>query len=111
MRPLKMFAFLLALTCAAVAQEPPAGYKKNCMSCHGVDGKANTTAGQKMKIPAFSSDVVQSLTDDQLFEAIANGLNHKQYPHAFARKGVSGLEIRENVRFIRACKPAKPSKP
>jgi mono/diheme cytochrome c family protein len=110
-RSLTIFALLLALTCAAVAQGPPAGYKRNCMSCHGVDGKAGTPAGQKMKVPPFSSDAVQALTDDQLFDTIANGTTHKQYPHAFGRKGVSGPEIREIIRFIRACKPATPGKP
>lgn len=111
MKLLSMFALLLALASAAVAQEPSVSYKKNCMSCHGVDGKANTTAGQKMKIPPFSSDAVQAMTDDKMFDTIANGLEHKQYPHAFARKSVSGLEIHEIIRFIRSFKPVKPAKP
>ena len=107
MRQLKMFACLLALTCAAVAQEPSASYKKNCMNCHGIDGKANTAAATKMKIPSYAAGEVQNLTDEQLFDTIATGTGHKQYPHAFAKKGVSGLEIREIIQFIRACKPAK----
>jgi mono/diheme cytochrome c family protein len=89
---------------SAFAQEPPASYEKNCITCHGVDGKGNTAAGKKMNLPQLGSAEVQKLTDDQLYDTIANGTTHKQYPHAFARKGVSGLEIRDIIKFIRSLK-------
>ena len=49
-----------------MAQEPSASYKKNCMNCHGIDGKANTAAATKMKIPSYAAGEVQNLTDEQL---------------------------------------------
>ncbi|HTK94253.1 MAG TPA: cytochrome c [Terriglobales bacterium] len=104
-----LFAVLLTLTfvSAAFAQEPPASFEKNCITCHGVDGKANTTAGKKMNIPDLASAAVQKLSDEQMFDTIANGIAHKQYPHAFSKKGVSGLEIREIIKYIRWLKTAK----
>jgi mono/diheme cytochrome c family protein len=98
-----MFAFV----CPAFSQEPPASFEKNCITCHGVDGSANTTAGKKMNIPPLYSDQVQKLTDAQMFDTIANGTSHKEYPHAFAKKGVSGLEIREMIKYIRSLKAAR----
>ncbi len=107
-----LFAVLLVLTFvgSVFAQEPPASFEKNCITCHGVDGSANTTAGKKMNIPPLYSDQVQKLTDDQMFDTIANGTTHKEYPHAFAKKGVSGLEIREIIKYIRYLKTAKQAK-
>ena len=107
MKRLLTALLLLTLIGSAFAQEPPAPYEKYCINCHGVDGKADTAAGKKMKLPALGSDEVQKLTDEQMYDTIANGTSHKQYPHAFAKKGVSGLEIREIIKFIRSLKTGK----
>jgi mono/diheme cytochrome c family protein len=107
MKTVPVLLLMLSFLGSAFAQEPPASYERYCINCHGADGKANTTAGKKMKLPSFASDEVQKQTDGQLFDSIANGTTHKQYPHAFARKGVSGLEIREIIKFIRSLRAGK----
>lgn len=107
MKRLLTALLLLTLIGSAFAQEPPAAFEKNCINCHGVDGKGNTAAGKKMNIPDLGSAAVQKLSDDQLYSTIANGTSHKQYPHAFANKGVTGAEIHQIVTFIRSLKTAK----
>lgn len=107
MKRLLAALLLLLLIGSAFAQEPPAAFEKNCINCHGVDGKANTVAGKKMNIPSLGSPDVQKLSDDELYATIANGTSHKQYPHAFANKGVTGAEIRQIIVFIRSLKAGK----
>ena len=107
MRQLVVFGLFLLLVSAALAQEAPAAFQKHCASCHGMDGKADTTAGKKMNIPPFSSDAVQEHSDDELYDHIANGTGHRGYPHAFAKKGMAPGDIRNIVAFIRSFRKAK----
>ena len=107
MRILTALAIVFMLTLAAAAETvrvAPPLYSDTCQKCHGADGKAHTTAGAKMQIPDLGSPQVQKLSDDDLFDAIAYGKTHKQYPHAFAQRGVSGRAIRDVVGFIRTLK-------
>ncbi len=107
MKKVPVLLLLLSFLGSAFAQEPPAAFEKNCIMCHGVDGKGITAPGKKMNIPNLASPEVQKLTDDELYATIANGTGHKQYPHAFASKGVTGVEIHEIVKFIRSLKTTK----
>lgn len=83
-------------------------YEKNCATCHGSDGAGNTAAAKRMKIPDLRSKEVQHLSDKELFNTIAYGNGHKQYPHAWADKGMSGVLIRDLVDYLREL--AKPTK-
>ena len=49
-------------------------WKAKCASCHGVDGKGETETGKKMKVPDFTTAVVQSRTDDQIKKSINDGI-------------------------------------
>lgn len=83
-------------------------FEQHCAVCHGKDGAGKTEAATRMKIPDLRSKQVQQLSDKQLFDTIAYGDGHKQYPHAFARKGMSGVLIRDLVDYLRElAKPAK----
>ena len=104
MRMLTALAFIVCLSLAAAAQDPPELYKKTCQNCHGADGEGNTVPGKKMNIPDLASPEVQSLSDEAMFETIAYGQQHKQYPHAYAERGVSPAVIRDLVKFIRTLK-------
>jgi mono/diheme cytochrome c family protein len=53
----------LALVLATAGSAPAAAeadgkalFEKNCMKCHGPDGSADTSAGKKMKTPAWGPD-------------------------------------------------------
>ncbi len=50
-------------------------WKSKCSSCHGMDGKAQTEKGKKMKIADYSSKEWQAnAKDDQLLKAINEGV-------------------------------------
>jgi mono/diheme cytochrome c family protein len=87
-------------------------FEKNCASCHGKDGSGKTPAAAHMKIPDLRSQEVQQLSDKQIFDTIAYGTGHKQYPHAWADKGMTGVLIRDLVEYLRELvkPPKKPAK-
>ena len=104
MRMLTALAFIVCLSFVAAAQNPPELFKKTCQNCHGADGKGNTVPGKKMNIPDLASPAVQGLSDEAMFETIAYGQQHKQYPHAYAERGIPPASIRDVVKFIRTLK-------
>jgi mono/diheme cytochrome c family protein len=46
--------FVLILSSAALAADGAELFAKNCGSCHGADGKAETPAAKAMKVPAIA---------------------------------------------------------
>jgi mono/diheme cytochrome c family protein len=66
-------ATAFAASLCLAAEEPAAIYKRQCASCHGPDGAGKTGAGKAFKLRALGSPAVQSQTDEQLFNVIANG--------------------------------------
>ncbi len=83
-------------------------FEKTCASCHGADGAGKTEAAAKLKIPDLRSKEVQQLSDKELFDTIAYGTGHKQYPHAWLDRGINGALIRDLVDYVRQL--AKPPK-
>jgi mono/diheme cytochrome c family protein len=84
-----------------------ATYKAQCSKCHGIDGSASTPAGKKLGAADLRSQKIQALPDDKLFATIAYGAKHKEYPHAFARRGLETKQIAELVLYIRKLSPSK----
>lgn len=93
------FICLLSLPVGALAQAEDT-YKAQCSSCHGADG-GGSPAGKKLGVPDLRSQQVQSLSDDELFQTIAHGVRHKQYPHVFINRGLTAKQIVELVTLIR----------
>jgi len=85
----------------ALALDPPPAYMKHCASCHAADGsgRASSAIG---KIPDLRSKTIVSLSDDELFNAIARGDIHKSYAHSFLNQGVSESELRGVAKYVRA---------
>ena len=48
-------------------------YKQKCASCHGPDGKGETSAGKAMKVRSFADPAVVAMSDDELTGVITNG--------------------------------------
>ena len=48
-------------------------YKAKCASCHGADGKGQTTMGKKFALRDLGSPDVQKQTDKQLYDVTADG--------------------------------------
>ena len=82
-------------------------YKAHCSSCHGADGSGSTTAGKKMGLKDLRSPQIQNLSDDELFKTIAYGVQHKQYPHAFVKRGLSEEQITQLVSCLRKLPKSK----
>ena len=105
-------AAILVLACCTILvahANAQAGdlYKAHCSSCHGPDGSGSTTAGKKMGLSDLRSPRIQSLSDDELFKTIAYGAKHKQYPHAFTKRGLTEDQISQLVAYLRKLPKSK----
>ena len=99
-------AFLLAIVAmvlaplAAFAADGAAVYKAKCASCHGPDGKGETSIGKSMKLRGLGSADVQKITDADLSKVISDG---KGKMPAYKGK-LSADEIKALVAYIRTLK-------
>ena len=71
----KSIVLILAIVFApiAFAADGAAVYKAKCASCHGADGKGQTTIGKKMNLRDLGSPEVQQQTDKELYAWTADG--------------------------------------
>lgn len=72
-------------------------FKQHCVTCHGVDGKADTPVGKAVKASDLLSPQVQKKTDAELTEVIENG---KQKMPTFKAK-LKPQQVKELVEYIR----------
>ncbi len=96
-----LFVTMLALFAASVsfAAAPGAAdiYKTKCATCHGPDGKGQTTIGKSMKVQDLSSADVQKQTDADLQKIISDG---KGKMPAYKAK-LSVADVSSLVAYIR----------
>lgn len=92
---------LLMVSTAWAASEAESTYKARCLSCHGANGDGNGHAQMKIKPEDLRSEAVQKKSDQELYNAIAFGVGHVEYPHAFSQRGLSSKQIAEIVTYIR----------
>ena len=103
---------LLALICSssfAHAEPAPARtaaqlYRRYCVSCHGSDGKSQTSKGRfnharNLTDPQWQADV----SDERIFNSIMNGRDVSGNMPAFSRK-LNEKEINSLVTFVRGLK-------
>ncbi len=75
-------------------------FKAKCASCHGADGKGETTMGKNLKLKDLGSAEVQSKSDADLTTIISDG--KKPMP---AYKGkLTDDQINELVKYVRTLK-------
>jgi len=86
---------------ATAADDAESTYKAQCLKCHGANGDGKGHAELKIKPADLRSDTVQKLSDEELYKTIAYGVEHKDYAHAFAERGLSAKQIAELVTYIR----------
>ncbi len=85
---------------AAFAADGAAVYKAKCASCHGPDGKGETSIGKSMKLRGLGSADVQKITDADLTKVISDG---KGKMPAYKSK-LTADEIKALVAYIRTLK-------
>ena len=92
---------LMFLLPARAAEDAKKTFQAQCVKCHGANGDGTGHAGLKIKPADLRSDAVQKLSDEELYKTIAYGVGHKQYPHAFAERGLSPKQIADLVTYLR----------
>jgi len=98
----------LAFTANLLAADVQENWNKNCVSCHGKDGKGQTKAGRMADVKDFTDPKVQAaFNDDHAFKQIKEGLkdkNGKDRMKPFAEK-LSDDEIKALIKQVRTYKP------
>jgi|SRR5271167_1338908 len=70
---LLLFAFVVSVNYFANSTDSAALFKSKCAMCHGADGTANTSMGQKLGIKSYKSPDIQKQSDAALQNSITNG--------------------------------------
>ncbi len=96
-----VFLFWLAVFGADSNPSGAALYEKNCVSCHAADGTGKTTARKKMTIPNLLDKQFVEMSDKDMFETIARGKDHREYPHTYLYMGMNEQQIQDVVGHIR----------
>jgi mono/diheme cytochrome c family protein len=102
---LALLAFVFLFQTSSHAASPISGdggetFKAKCAACHGADGAGATAVGKAMKLRDLGSGDVQSQTDDQLYEIVANGKG--KMPGY--EKSLGAEKCKELVAYIRTFK-------
>ena len=92
---------LMFVSTASGANEAESTYKARCLGCHGANGDGNGHAQMKVRPRDLRSETVQKKSDEELYTAIASGIGHVDYPHAFYQRGLNSKQIAELVAYIR----------
>ena len=93
----------------ALAQDSEALYTQKCASCHAKDGSGHTAVAAKLEVPDFRSKRIKEMSDADMYDSIAHGTRHKEYPHAFLHIGLTEQQIQGLVKYIRVLASSKPS--
>ena len=79
-------------------------FQRECKSCHGEDGKADTKTGKKEKIADMTTDAWQKeWTDEKQKKMILDGSKDNKKMKPFKDK-LSAEEVDGLVKFIRGLK-------
>ncbi|MCF7731514.1 MAG: cytochrome c [Akkermansiaceae bacterium] len=97
-----------AMLSAAVMIAAPAAYGgaaetygKQCASCHGKDGKGQTTMGKKFKALDYTTAAGQKWSDADGVKVILDG---KGKMKGYKAKGIDEAAAKDLVKYIRAFK-------
>jgi mono/diheme cytochrome c family protein len=75
-------------------------FAKNCVLCHGADGRSQTAAGKTLQAADLTAPGVQGQSDGQIRNALAKGKGKMPaYGPALGDKGLDAM-----VKYIRTLK-------
>lgn len=98
-------ALLITAVAGAQAADVKGIWEKQCLKCHGADGKGQTKMGQKLKIRDLTDAKVQAeMTDAKMTDAIKNGVKEGDKTKMKPAEGVNDADIKALVAFVRSLK-------
>jgi cytochrome c551/c552 len=78
-KTLLIITLLTSLAVTSNAVDSKAIWEKDCMKCHGVDGKGETKMGQKIGIKNMTDPkVVSEMTETNMVKIIKEGVKDKE---------------------------------
>jgi cytochrome c6 len=103
-----IIAALIALSgvlTVANAADAKANWEKNCVKCHGADGKGDTKIGKTLDIKDFTDAKVQAgYKDADMIKAMKEGIKDGDKTRMKAAEDLSDDEIKALVAYVRALK-------
>lgn len=101
-----VFAMVAIPAMSLCAADAKALYEKECVKCHGADGKGDTKMGKKLGAKDYTDAKVQAdLKDDAAFKAIKEGLKDKEDKTLMKPiEGATDDEIKGLVSYMRTFK-------
>ena len=102
-------SILLGLACfgaalaATQADDVKALYEKECVKCHGSDGKGDTKMGKKLGAKDYTDpSVQQKMKDESAFKAIKDGLKDKEDKTVMkANKELTDDQVKALIAYMR----------
>jgi cytochrome c553 len=96
----------LAATATTRAADVKENWEKQCLKCHGADGKGDTKMGKKLGIKDHSDAKVQAeMKDADAFKAIKEGLKDKEGKTLMkAAENLTDDQIKALVAYVRSLK-------
>jgi len=85
----------------APAQDSEALFAQKCANCHAKDGSGHTGVASKLAVPDLRLKRIVEMSDTDIYNSIAHGTQHKEYPHAFLHIGMTEEQIQGLVKYIR----------
>ncbi len=100
---LTLIALLMMPVAANAQSDSKTQYVRMCSLCHGTDGKAQTSMGKSLKAADLTSAAVQSKSDAEIRNQIANGKGKMAaYGGILGKQGVENM-----VKYVRSFAPPK----
>ena len=93
---------MLAQSAFAVSGDPPKGkavYEKQCLFCHGAQGKGDGSLGKSLVPPPADLSNIKAKSDEELLKIIQNG--HPQTAMPAFKAQLSEQEIQDALAYIR----------
>ena len=102
-----LFGAVMVAGTSLLAEDAKVVYERECVKCHGADGKGETRMGKKLGAKDYTDPKVQqALTDTNAFKAIKEGLKDKTAEKTLMKpaENLSDAEIKSLIAYMRTFK-------